>query len=245
MADKSGEKVQKFIEYAFGYTAISKLLKGVLTYGRVAQGLKDTWLAGISPKDVPRFAQMNSNVNLDGIVEKEHVAKLVETAGLSSPYGFSSRALFRKQSGPTAGSTIRGDFDFYFKNRIGYEGNGRIVFASAGIMVAAQLGFEKHVLVVANLHNMVVPKINGLYDSFQSEYERCADPAIVKAWAEGELVKTRQIIADGGEIHNQAAYLRGLNYMVEIGTYFSKYTMDGNTAKMPGFKPSKEGEKQI
>lgn len=245
MADKSGEKVQKFIEYAFGYTVISKLVKGALTYGRVAQGLKDTWLAGISPKDVPRFVQMNSNVNLDGIVEKEHVAKIIETAKLSSPYGFSSRALFRKQSGHNAGNTIRGDFDFYFKNRVGYEGNGRIVLASAGIIVAAHLGLEKTVLVVANIHNMVVPKINGLYDSFQSEYERCADPAIVRAWAEGELAKARKIIAEEGEIPHQAAFLRCLNYMIESGTYFSKYTMDGDTAKMPEFKPPKKEEKQI
>ena len=245
MAIKSGEKVQQFIEYAFGYTAISKLMKGVLTYGRVSQGLKDTWLAGISPNDVPRFAQMNSNVDLDNIVEKEHVATLVETAKLSSPYGFSSRALFRKQSGHNAGNTIREDFDFYFKNRIGYEGNGRIALASAGIIVAARLGMEKNVLVVANIHNMAVSKINNLYDSFQSEFKRCADPALIKAWAEGELAKAHKILAEGGEIPHQAAYLRGLNYIIESGTYFSKYTMDGDAAKMPEFKPPKEGEKQV
>ncbi len=240
----SGDKVKRFVEYAFGYTAISKLMKGVLTYGRVAQGLKETWLSGISPKDVPRFAQMNSNVDLGDIVEKEHVAKLVETANLSSPYGFSSQAFFRRQSGPTAGNTIRGDFDFYFKQRIGYEGNGRIVLASAGIIVAARLGLEKRVQVIANLHNMVVPKINGLYDSFQAEYERCADPVIVRAWAEVELAKARKIVFDGGELPHQSAYLKGLSYMVESGTYFSKYTLDGDTAKMPEFKPPKEGQQQ-
>ncbi len=240
MADKGEGKVKSFIEYAFGYTAISKLVKGVLTYGRVSQGLKDTWLAGISPKEVPRFVQMESNVDLDGIVEKENVAKIVDTAKLSSPYGFSSHALFRKQSGHSAGNIIRSDFDFYFKNRIGYEGSGRIVLASAGIIVAAKLGLEKQVLVVANIHNMVVPKINGLYDSFQAGFERCADPAIVKAWAEGELAKARKIIADGGEIPHQASYLRGLKYMTESGTYFSTYTMDGDKAKMPHFKPPKD-----
>jgi len=245
VADKNGEKVQQFIEYAFGYTAVSKLLRGALTYDRAVVGLKETWLAGISPKDVPRFVQMNSNLDLAGIVAKEHVAKLVETAGLSSPYGFSSQALFRKQSGHSAAEKMRHDFGFYFKNCLDLNGQGSIVLASAGIIVTARLGIEKHVLVVANIHNLAVPKINMAYEDFQSKFERCADPVLIRAWAEQELAKARDIMANGGKIPHQASYLRGLNYILETGRYYPKYTMDGDTAKMPVFKPPKEGEKPV
>lgn len=230
-------KVQGFIEYVCGFSVISKIGPADMTLERVAYLLRDTWIAGVPYEGLPRFGKMNGNIELDGLVEAEHVQEFVQFAKLRSPYGFTSQHLFVKSKPDSLARRIKSDFAFFFDQQKGYEADNGVALAVPGLLVAARFGDDKRVIVAADLNNLAVDKMNRTYDEFKSKLEKCVDTDEVKAWAAEEFAKAQQQIAKGVTIRNQAAYLRGLSYMAETGRVFSYYTLDGKKAVMPKFKP--------